>query len=416
MSETFGSLRIRNFRLFFVGQTISQVGNWLTSVAQALLVLKLTHNNGVAVGVLTACQFLPVLVIGAWTGVVADRRDKRKLLLGIQTVAMVQSFMLSALAFMHRPPLLALYGVALFGGFATAFDNPARRAFVVEMVPDDHVQNAVSLNSALMTGSRLFGPALAGILIVTVGYGWCFFVDGVSYLAVLWGLWAMNPAELRPARKMPYAKGQVRAGLAYARSVPDLWVPLVMTALIGTFAFNFAVVMPLFVKKTLHHSDTAFTWLFSVVSVGSLAGALLSARRKKSSLRDVTVGAAMFGSALLAMVFSPNLATSYPIVIFMGFASIVFMTASTSIVQMKAIPEMRGRVLALQAIVFMGTTPIGGPIVGAVCQAWGARTGFLLGSIAALMAAGWGWWCGRPSSTDPTSEPSNVESLRGATA
>ena len=412
--DTLRSLEVRNFRLFFGGQLVSQVGNWLTLVAQALLVLHLTDNNGVAVGVLTACQFLPVLVLGAWAGLVADRSDKRTLLLVVQSFAMLQSFVLAALAFTGDPPLLAVYGVAMLGGIATAFDNPARRAFVVEMVPETHVQNAVSLNSALMTGSRIIGPALAGLLIVTVGYGWCFAVDGISYLAVLYGLWKMNPRELRPSTPTPHAKGQVRAGLRYARSVPELWVPLTMMAIIGTFAFNFSVVMPLFAKTTLGGSDTTFTILFSVISIGSLAGALITARRTTIATTDVVRGALLFGISMLAMAVSPTLATSFPAAIFVGFASIVFMTASTAIVQMRAAPEMRGRVLALQAIVFLGSTPIGGPIVGVVCEAFGARAGFVVGGLACLAAAAWGASSVRRANTQgsdgaaPLDEPASL--------
>jgi MFS family permease len=384
------SLEVRNFRLFFGGQMISQVGNWLTLIAQALLVLRLTDDNGIAVGVLTACQFLPVLVLGAWAGLVADRTDKRRLLLIVQAVAMVQSFALAALAFTGDPPLVAVYAVAMFGGIATAFDNPARRAFVVEMVPETHVQNAVSLNSALMTGSRIIGPALGGLLIVTVGYGWCFAIDGISYLAVLYGLWRMNPAELRPPVPARQAKGQVRAGMRYARSVPDLWVPLVMMAIIGTFAFNFPVVVPLFTKTTFHGTDSTFTLLFSIIGIGSLAGALFTARRTTTTVHDVVVGAAAFGCSMLVFAASPNLASAFPIGIVMGFTSIIFMTASTAIVQMRAAPDMRGRVLALQAIVFLGSTPIGGPILGAVSETFGARAGLALGGVASVVAAAYG--------------------------
>src|SRR3954453_13056048 len=195
-NDTFRSMRVRNFRLFFSGQLISQVGNWLTMIAQTLLVLHLT-NNGLAVGLLVGCQFLPVLVLGAWSGLVADRSDKRKLLMIVQTFAMAQSFVLAALAFMDHPPLLAIYAVALAGGVASAFDNPARRSFVVEMVPTADVQNVVSMNSDIMTGARVIGPALAGLLVATVGYGWCFTLDGLSYVAVIAALWMMNTAELR---------------------------------------------------------------------------------------------------------------------------------------------------------------------------------------------------------------------------
>jgi MFS family permease len=391
MRDTFSSFRVRNFRLFFAGQMISQIGNWLTLIAQALLVLKLTDNNGLAVGLLTACQFLPVLLLGAWAGLVADRSDKRRLLVIVQSIAMLQSFALAALAFSGNPPVWSIYAVAFIGGITTAFDNPTRRAFVVEMVPVEDVQNAVSLNSALMTSSRIFGPALAGLLIVTVGYGWCFTVDGISYIAVIVGLLMMRTKELRASPVAIKAKGQVRAGLRYARSKTDLWVPLVMMAIIGTLTFNFNVIMPLFVKTTLGGSDTTFTILYSIVSIGSLCGALLTARRKTIEVHDVVVGAALFGVAMLIFSAVPGLVAAVPFAVFVGFSSIIFMTASTAIVQLRSAPEMRGRVLALQAIVFLGSTPIGGPFIGWVCDQFGARAGFVVGGLAALGAAGWGY-------------------------
>src|SRR6187551_2764140 len=286
LESTLRSFHVRNFRLFFGGQLVSQVGNWLTLVAQTLFVLHLTDNNGVAVGVLTACQFLPVLVLGAWSGLVADRSDKRKLLLIVQVFAMMQSFALAALAFMGNPPLLSIYAVALAGGVATAFDNPARRSFVVEMVPPTYVQNAVSLNSALMTSARVIGPPIAGLLIVTSGYGWCFAIDGLTYIAVLVAYWRMNTDEIVPSEAAPAAKGQIREGLRYVRSEIDLWVPLAMTAIIGTFAMNFPVVFPLFVKENLGGTDTTFTILYAVVALGSLVGALITARKTSISHRD----------------------------------------------------------------------------------------------------------------------------------
>jgi MFS family permease len=388
--ETFRSFEIRNFRLFFTGQLISQVGNWLTLIAQTLLVLQLT-GNGFDVGILTACQFAPVLIIGAWAGLVADRSDKRRLLLVVQTIAMMQSFALAALAFMGNPPVIAIYAVALVGGFTVAFDNPARRAFVVEMVPEDHVQNAVSLNSAVMTSARVVGPALAGLLIHVAGYGWCFTLDALSYLAVLAALWMMRTSELRPAPVAERAKGQVREGLRYARRVPELWVPLVMMAVIGTLAYNFQVVMPLFVERTFNGNEAAFTLLYSVLSIGSLVGALATARRRTISIRHVVMTAAAFGCAMLAFAASPSLAAAFPIGLLVGGTSIAFMTSSTAIVQVESDPSMRGRVLALQAIVFLGSTPIGGPIVGAICDEFGARAGFVVGGIAALAAGAWGY-------------------------
>jgi MFS family permease len=389
--DTFRSFGVRNFRLFFGGQLISQVGNWLTLVAQTLLVLKLT-DSGYALGALAAAQFGPVLVLGAFAGLVADRSDKRRLLIIVQALAMLQSFVLAALAFTDDPPLLAIYFVALFSGIATAFDNPARRSFVVEMVPEEHMNNAVSLNSALMTGSRVFGPALAGLLVTTVGFGWCFLIDAVSYVAVIVALWRMNPAELRRAPVTPKGKGQIREGLRYARSIPELFVPLVMTAVIGTLAFNFQTVLPLFTTRDLDGTDVTFTWLLSVVSVGSFIGALATARRTTIDVRVVSRNAVVFGLALVLLTFAPNQPSAYAIGFLVGLGSITFMTAATAITQLAADPSMRGRVLALQAIVFLGSTPIGGPIVGAISETLGARYGIALGAVATLAAAGYGFF------------------------
>jgi len=387
--STFESLRVRNFRLFFTGQLISQVGNWLTLIAQALLVLKLT-DSGLALGLLAACQFGPVLVLGPWAGLVADRSDKRKLLMIEQTFAMMQSFALAFIAFMHHPSVAAIYVVAVLGGVATALDNPARRAYVVEMVPEANVQNAVSLNSALMTGSRVVGPALAGLLITTVGYGWTFATDGLSYLAVILGLFLMRTRDNRPHVITPRGKGQIREGLRYVRTMPELFVPMVMMAIIGTFAFNFQTVMPLLVKRTLHGNDRTFTLIYSVISIGSLAGALMSARRSSVNIRNIVWAAYGFGAAMLLLAVTPNVPFTYPIGIFVGFSSIAFMTTSTAIVQLRSDPSMRGRVLALQAMVFLGSTPIGGPILGYVSQRFGPRSGVVIGGVAAIVAGIYG--------------------------
>lgn len=388
-SETFRSLRTRNFRLFFGGQLVSQVGNWLTMVAQTLLVLRLT-GSGVALGLLTACQFAPLLVLGPWAGLVADRSDKRKLLLVVQAIAMVQSFVLAGLAFTDHPPLWTIFAISLVGGFTVAFDNPARRSFVVEMVPEGDINNAVALNSALMTSSRIIGPALAGLLVGTVGFGWAFLIDGLSYVAVLAALWMMRPSELRPAPVTPKAKGQVREGLRYVRSVPDLWVPLVMMAVVGVFAFNFSVVFPLFVTQDLGGSDTEFTILFSIVSVGSLAGALATARRSSIEVRTVALAAFAFGVPMVVLAGAPGLALACVVGVFIGFGSIAFLTSSTAIVQTRAEATMRGRVLALQGMVFLGSTPIGGPVLGWVCETWGARWGIVVGAASCLVAGAWG--------------------------
>ena len=388
-AETFASLRHRNFRLFFTGQLISQVGNWLTLVAQTLLVLELT-GSGVALGILAAAQFGPILVLGPWAGLVADRSDKRKLLLIVQTLAMVQSFLLAALAFSGDPPVGAIYAVAVFGGVCMAFDNPTRRSFVVEMVPEDEINNAVSLNSALMTSSRVVGPALAGLLVSTVGYGWAFLGDGVSYLAVIAGLWLMRSDELRSAPVTPKARGQIRAGLRYVRSERDLFVPLAMLAVIGTLSYNFQTVFPLFVTRDLGGSDAVFTAMFSVVSIGSLVGALVTARRSDIGVRHVGLAAIGYGVTMALMALSPNVGVAMVLGLALGLASITFIVSSTAIVQIRSAPEMRGRVLALQAMLFLGSTPVGGPIVGWVADHFGARYSVGLGAVAALVAGAWG--------------------------
>jgi MFS family permease len=399
--ETFSSLEIRNFRLFFGGQFVSQVGNWLTLVAQSLLVYNIAHT-GTAVGLLVACQFLPTLVIGPWAGLVADRSDKRKLLLIVQAGAMLQSFGLAVIGFMHQPHagamnhrdhvmLGALFAVAAAGGLANAFDNPARRSFVIELVPETHVQNAVSLNSAMMTSSRIFGPALAGLLIATAGYGWCFLLDGLSYITVLVALYLLDPSAVRAGPVATKGRGQVRAGLRYIRATPVLWISLGMTALIGTLTFNFAVVFPVFVKHDLGGNDWQFTLLFSATSVGSMIAALLTARRTSVQLRDIAYAAMAFGVAMAALAAAPNLAWAYAIGILAGAGSITFMTTSTTIVQLRADPVMRGRVLAIQAMVFLGSTPIGGPILGRICDAFGGRAGVLVGAVAAVVAGMGGW-------------------------
>ena len=409
-NDTFRSFAVRNFRLFFGGQLISQVGNWLTLVAQTLLVLKLT-DSGYALGLLAAAQFGPILIFGAYTGLVADRSDKRRLLMIVQAFAMVQSFCLAFLGFMGHPPLAAIYILAVFSGIATAFDNPARRSFVVEMVPEENLNNAVSLNSALMTGSRVFGPALAGLLVTTVGFGWCFLLDAISYLPVIFAYWRMNPAELRQAPVTPKGKGQIREGLRYARSVPELWVPLLMTAIIGTLAFNFQTVLPLFATRDLHGDDVTFTWLLSVVSLGSLTAALAAARRTAIDVATVSRNALIFGLGMALLTVVPNQPAAFAVGYLVGVGSILFMTAATAITQLAANPMMRGRVLALQAIVFLGSTPIGGPILGAISESFGARYGIALGAAASLAAGGFGLFTVRRSRkviVPPEVEPISV--------
>ena len=310
--------------------------------------------------------------------------------------------------------MLAIYGVALIGGITIAFDNPARRAFVAEMVPEDDINNAVSLNSALMTSSRVVGPAIAGLLVATVGFGWCFLADALSYLAVLAGLWMIRSGELRRPPVAPKARRQVRKGLRYARSVPELWVPLVMMAVVGTLSYNFQTVFPLFTTRDLHGTGTTFTILFSVVSLGSLVGALGTARRKTITVRAVALSALGYGTAMGLMALAPNQPVAFVLGVLLGVNSIAFLTASTAIVQIEAAPEMRGRILALQAMLFLGSTPVGGPIVGWVSQQFGARYAIGLGAVAALAAGAWGLATARHAAPRPLTRTEVDESVAAA--
>jgi MFS family permease len=386
--RTFTSLRTRNFRLFFIGQMVSNTGNWLTNVALTLLVLHLT-NSGFAIGLLTAAEYGPILLFSINAGAIADRHNKRNLLFVTQSLEMVESIVLAFLAFMHHPPLAALYATAAAGGTLLALDNPLRRSFVTEMVPPEDRANAVVLYSMIVNVSRIFGPALAGLLVVTAGYGWCFSVDAVSYLVVLCALWMMRPAELRRNPKPSRAKGEIRAGLRYVAQMPNLWIPFVMLAAVGMLGYNFSVTLPLFVTHSLHGGDGAFTFLYSTFSAGAVASALIVANKNLVRVRHIIIGSAILGLAMLALSIVPNVGVAVPACFLVGGAGILYMTSTTAIVQVKADPALHGRVLALQTVLLVGTAPIGGPILGWLADAMGARAPIVLGG-GVLLAAGWG--------------------------
>jgi MFS family permease len=391
LGSTFSSLGVRNYRLFFIGQTISNTGNWLTNVALTLLILKIT-GSGLQVGILAACAFGPILLLTAWAGAVVDHSNKYRLLLLTQSLEMLQSIGLAVLAFMPHPPLLGLYILATLGGVFLAFDNPVRRSFVSEMVPKDQVPNAVVLYGAIVNVSRIFGPALAGLLATTVGYGWCFTFDAISYIAVIFCVSQMRTTELYARPVSARAKGAVRAGLRYVKSVPSLWISFVMLALIGIFSYNFTVTLPLFVTQALHGSEGAFTLLFSIFSVGAVVGALVIAHRQLVTLQHITIGAFALGGSMLILSAVPNVGWSLPAAAILGGASVLYMTATTTMVQMETKSGMHGRVLALQSVLLFGTTPIGGPFLGWLSDVSGGRTPLILGGIVALVTGLFGYY------------------------
>jgi MFS family permease len=422
MRRTVSSLRSRNFRLFFIGQTISNTGNWLTMVALTLLVLHRT-GSGVAVGLLTACQFGPILLLSPWAGVIVDRMDKRKLLLITQSLEMAQSFTLAGLAFLHRVPLGVFYATAAAGGCMLAFDNPVRRTFVNEMVPIEDVPNAVTLYSAMVNLSRVAGPAIAGVLVVTAGYGWAFTVDAVSYISVLVAITMMRTGELRRVPIAPRGRGQIRAGLRFIIRVPELRITFAMLLLIGTISYNFSVVFPLFVEQGLHSGDTAYTLVYSAFSVGALVGALVVARRTTVTVRTVAAGAAALGAGMLVMSAVPDVVLAALIAAAVGGASVAYMTATTALAQIRSDQHMIGRVLALQTVLLIGTTPIGGPILGAISDAVGARAPLVIGGVAAVAAAAVGLFVmrragagnvGGPVASPAESPDGTMEPLSGA--
>ena len=384
-ADTFRSLRERNFRLFFIGQGVSQIGTWVQSVALVWLVLSRT-GSGVALGVTTALQFLPLLVLGPWAGLVADRVDKRKLLVATQAAAAAQAGGMGLLVLTGSDSLPLIYALSLVFGIITAVDNPVRRAFVVELVAEQHVPNAIGLNSALMTGSRIVGPAVAGVLIAGVGVAWCFLVNALSYVAVLAGLARMDAAGFGPAARAERARGQLREGFGYVWRTPELRLPLLLVGVAATLAFNYPVLLPLLAERSLGGGASTFGLLYSTMSVGSLAGALVIARRTHVDGPWLARGALAYGAALVVLASAPTLPLAVAATVPVGITGVMLLSGANTALQLHAAPAMRGRVNALFAMVFLGSTPLGGPAAGWVAEHFGARAGLALGAVATMLA------------------------------
>jgi MFS family permease len=414
-AETFRSLRVRNFRLFFLGQGASMVGTWMQSVALVWLVLDRT-GSGVALGVTTALQFAPVLVLSPFTGLAADRFDKRRLFLLTQAAAGLQAAAMAVLVLTGTETIPLIYALTFVFGVVTALDQPVRRALVVELVDEAHVPNAVGLNSALMTGSRILGPAVAGVLIAGAGVGWCFAVNAASYVAVLTALGRMDRlprGEAAPATAR--ARGQVREGFVYAWRTPEVRLAIVIVAVVSTFAFNFPVLLPLLADRTLHGGASAFSLLYSVMSVGSLTGALLVARQRRIEGRWLAWAALAYGGALALLAAAPNLPLALAAAVPVGLTAVLLLSGANSSIQLHAAPAMRGRVNALFAMVFLGSTPLGGPVAGFVAEHFGARAGLLLGAVAAAGAGGVALaWRARAAHGGPLQRPSEIAEVASA--
>ncbi|HEU0266622.1 MAG TPA: MFS transporter, partial [Candidatus Saccharimonadaceae bacterium] len=291
------------------------------------------------------------------------------------------------------------------GGVVLALDNPLRRSFVSEMVPEKDVPNAVVLYSTIINLSRVFGPSIAGVLVVTLGYGWCFTIDAASYIAVIACIAMMRVRELYVHPPAIRKKSEIRAGMRYVMSKPKLWIAFVMLALIGTLSYNFSVTLPLFVARGLHATDTTYTVLFTVMGAGSVVAALFVAHKKLVKIRHAVLGAGALGLAILILAVSGNIVMASIVTFFIGVASIIYSTSTTALVQLVARPQMRGRVLALQTVLLMGTTPIGGPLLGWLADAWGGRAPLIVGGCAAIAAAGLGYYFSREHIKKPQPVP-----------
>jgi MFS family permease len=383
---TFAALSVPNYRRYYGGQAISLIGTWMQMTAQAWLVLSLTHSS-TELGVIIALQTLPVLLLAPYGGVIADRVDKRKMMIGLQTAMGVQALILGVLTVTGAVRVWQIGLLAVLLGLNNAFENPSRQSFMLEMVGPDHLRNAVSLNSVLVNGARTLGPAVAGILIATVGEGVCFLINAASFVAVVASLVTMDLSALEPTEPTPRAKGQLREGLRYVRRTPELAIPLLMMAAVGCLTYEFQVSLPVMASRGLHVGASGFGFMTAAMGVGAVIGGLLVAARGKTGMRPLVLAASAFGVAMTFATIAPTLAIELLALAFVGGASISFMASGNSTLQLAAAPEMRGRVMALWFVAFQGSTPIGGPIVGVTMAVLGARAGLGLGAITCFVVA-----------------------------
>ncbi len=382
----FAALVVPNFRLYLAGQSVSLPGTWMQVVAQSWLVLQLS-GSGAVLGLVAAAQFLPVLLLGPYGGLVADRVDKRRLLLCTQAALGLLALVLGLLTVTGVVRLWMVFVLAVALGTVNSVDQPARQTFVPEMVGRDRVQNAVSLNSVLTNAARAIGPAAAGVLIATVGVGVCFLVNAASFAAVLLALALIRTGALHPAPPAGRAPGQLRQGLRYVRGTPGLLVPLLMMALVGTLAYEFQVTLPLLARVSLHGGAGIYGFLTAAMGIGAVAGGLVVAGLARTGLLPFTIAGAGFGIAILAAALVPSLPGELAALTVTGFFSTAFMATGNTTLQLTADPQFRGRVMALWSVTFTGSTPIGGPIVGVAADDLGPRYGLGLGALACFAAA-----------------------------
>jgi MFS family permease len=383
---TFAALSVPNYRRYIGGQSISLTGSWMQMTAQSWLVLTLTHS-ATALGGIIALQTLPVLLLGPYGGVIADRVDKRKLMIVLQCAMGVQALVLGLLTVTGAVRVWEVGLLAALLGLNNAFENPARQSFMLELVGPKHLRNAVSLNSVMVNVARSVGPAVAGVLIATVGVGVCFLANSASFVAVVASLVTMDRSALNPTEPAVRARGQLREGLRYARRTPELAVPLLMMAAVGCLAYEFQVSLPVMATRGLHVGATGFGFMTASMGAGAVVGGLLIAALGKTGLRPLVLAGSAFGVAMGLAALAPSLPLELVALGLAGGASISFMSTGNSTLQLNAAPAMRGRVMSLWFVAFQGSTPIGGPIVGWVMETAGARAGLELGAMTCVAVA-----------------------------
>jgi len=387
--STFSSLRIPNYRLYFTGQSVSLAGTWMQMTAQSWLVLTLTHSS-TDLGFVLALQTLPILLLAPYGGVVADRVDKRRLMVVLQIAMGLQALVLGLLTVAGVVRFWEVGLLAVILGLNNAFENSARQAFVREMVGPDELRNAVTLNSVTVNAARAVGPAIGGVLIATVGIGTCFLVNAASFAAVVTSLLVMDRAALQPSRPAPRAPGQLREGLRYARRTPTIAIPLAMMSLVGLLAYEFPVSLPVLAQRTFHGGAEAYGFMTAAMGIGAVIGGLFTAARGRTGLRPMIVASVGFGVAILVTALAPVIALAYAALLFVGWASVSFIAIGNSTIQLSAEPEMRGRAIALWQVAFQGTTPVGAPAIGAIIALAGPRGGLAVGGAACLLAGAGG--------------------------
>ncbi len=383
---TFAALAVPNYRRYVSGQAVSLVGTWMQMAAQSWLVLSIT-GSATTLGAIVALQTLPVLLLGPYGGLVADRVDKRRLMVCLQSAMGVQALILGALTITGEVRVWQIGALAVLLGLNNAFENPARQSFMLEMVGEEHLRNAVSLNSVLVNVARVIGPAVGGILIATVGTGVCFLFNATSFIPVVLSLITLDRAALTPTPPAGRAPGQLREGVRYVAHNAELVAPLLMMAVVGCLTYEFQVSLPVMARHALHVGAAGYGFMTAAMGVGAVAGGLLVAARGRTGLAMLVAAAAGFGAVLSLATFAPTLPIELLALVGAGWASISFMATGNSTLQLAAEPTMRGRVMSLWFVAFQGSTPIGGPIVGATIAAIGPRAGLGLGALTCLLVA-----------------------------